>query len=58
MAFRLAAQRENWWGAAHNLQADENDPFGIARDLLLQRVNLRKLNALDGDLLMRALTED
>jgi transcriptional regulator with XRE-family HTH domain len=58
MAFRLAAQGEQWWGAAHNLQADGPDPFATAREMLFQRVSLRRLNSLDRDLLMRALTED
>jgi transcriptional regulator with XRE-family HTH domain len=58
MAFRLAAQGEQWWGAAHNLQAEGPDPFDTAREVLFQRVSLRRLNALDRDLLMRALTED
>ena len=58
MAFRLAEQGENWWGAAHNLQTGGKDPFDHARELFLRRVNLQKLNPFDRDLLTRALTED
>lgn len=57
MAFRLAAQGENWWGAAHNVQIGGSDPYQMARELLLRRINLRKLSPVDRDLLMRALTE-
>ena len=58
MAFRLAADAKQWWGAAHNLQAEGTDPFATVREVLLERVTLRRLNPLDRDLLMRALTED
>lgn len=58
MAFRLSEQGQAWWGAAHNLQAESSDPFALARETLLKRANLRKLNAFDRDLLIRALTED
>lgn len=58
MAFRLAAQGEQWWGAAHNLQANKAHPFEIARDILLRRINLRRLSEFDRELLMRALTDE
>jgi transcriptional regulator with XRE-family HTH domain len=57
MAYRLADQGENWWGAANNLQLDPTDPFDQARAVLLQHVNLNRLAPTDRDLLMRALTE-
>lgn len=58
MAYRLAMQKQDWWGAAHNLQSEGPDPFTIAREELLRRVDLRQLNWIDRDILMRALTED
>jgi len=58
MAFRLAAQGEQWWGAAHNLQVEGSDPFATAREIFFQRISTRRLNSFDRDLLVRALTED
>jgi transcriptional regulator with XRE-family HTH domain len=58
MAHRLASEGEDWWGSAHNLQSGASDPFDIARVELLKRVDLRNLNIIDRDLLMRAITED
>ncbi len=57
MAFRLSLQGENWWGTARNLQEDGEEPFSVTRDILLQRVDLNRLNAVDAGLLMRALTD-
>ena len=57
MAYRLAEQHENWWGAAHNLQVSKRNPFGIAREILLQNVNLARLCAFDRELILRAITE-
>lgn len=57
VAYRLEDQGENWWGAAHNLQIGETQPFEIARELLFQRADLLRLNPIDRDLLMRALTD-
>lgn len=54
MAFRLSLQGINWWGAASNLQS-EGSPFEIARDELLRRIDLTRLDATDRDLLMRAI---
>lgn len=58
LAYRLASEGKNWWGAAHNLQQPEGDPFSTARDALFAHVNLQRLNNLDRDLLMRAVSED
>ncbi len=58
MAFRLASEGKDWWGAANNLQAKDYSPFGTVRDALLERIAMRKLNPFDRDLLMRALTEE
>ncbi len=57
MAFRLSLQGENWWGAAMNLQRTEDNPWRIARDILLERTNFSRLTGMDKDLLTQALTE-
>jgi transcriptional regulator with XRE-family HTH domain/Zn-dependent peptidase ImmA (M78 family) len=55
MAFRLSWQGENWWGAAANLQADDGDPWTIARDVFVERFPYDIDNELDRQLLDRAL---
>ena len=58
LAYRLMADnRINWWGAANNLQTTDPSPWRTARDLLLERVELDRLNSQDRDLLLRALSE-
>ena len=56
MAFRLSLERQNWWGTANNLQSREVDPWEIARDYLLRRVQLDRLNIADRSILQQALT--
>lgn len=58
MAYRLAQQRENWWGAAHNLQWTGRKPFEIAREVLFERIDLFCLSGSDRDLLQRALSDE
>lgn len=58
MAFRLSLQDINWWGAATNLQEEEDEPWVIARDTLLGHVDLSVLNEFDRNLLQQALMED
>jgi dephospho-CoA kinase len=55
VAFRLSLQGINWWGAATNLQGDPPPSGRTPRDLLLEHLDMRKLNEVDRDLLMRAL---
>ena len=55
LAFRLSWQNVNWWGAAANLQADEGDPWTIARDVFVERFPYDIDNELDRQLLDRAL---
>lgn len=55
MAYRLAMQGQNWWGAATNLQARDENPWRIARDYLVEHLDLGKLSDIDRLLLMRAL---
>ena len=56
MAFRLSLQGINWWGTATNLQSDDSDPWEIARDWLVPRLDLDQLNDVDRQILMQALT--
>jgi transcriptional regulator with XRE-family HTH domain len=55
LAFRLSWQGVNWWGTAANLQADEGDPWTIARDVFVERFPYEIDNELDRQLLDRAL---
>jgi transcriptional regulator with XRE-family HTH domain/Zn-dependent peptidase ImmA (M78 family) len=55
LAFRLSWQGVNWWGAAANLQADDGDPWTIARDVFVERFRYDVENELDRQLLDRAL---
>ncbi|MCE9551909.1 MAG: helix-turn-helix domain-containing protein [Planctomycetes bacterium] len=56
MAFRLSLQGINWWGTAANLQNGDADPWEIARDWLLPRLDLERLNEIDRHILVQALT--
>lgn len=58
VAWRLALEGQNWWGAATALQAGGTDPWVVARDLLLQRTDMDRLNEVDRGLLMQALAGD
>lgn len=55
LAFRLSWQGVNWWGAAANLQTDDDDPWAIARDVFIERFPYDIDNELDRQLLDRAL---
>jgi transcriptional regulator with XRE-family HTH domain len=55
LAFRLSWQGVNWWGAAANLQAEDGDPWVIARDVFVERFPYDIDNELDRQLLDRAL---
>jgi len=55
LAFRLSWQGVNWWGTAANLQADDGDPWAIARDVFVERFAYDIDNELDRQLLDRAL---
>jgi hypothetical protein len=58
MAFRLSLQGEDWWGTAMNLQRTDEDPWRVARDLLLERADLSRLAETDRELLAQALTDE
>lgn len=55
LAYRLSLQGIDWWGAATNLQPRDVDPWSVARDELLARVDFSVLDPLDRELLMEAL---
>lgn len=55
LAFRLNEEGVNWWGAATNLQST-GDPWQIARDALLDRLQLKNIDPDRRDLLLQALT--
>ena len=57
MAFRLAFDRVNWWGAASNLQGKGTPPFSIAREVLMKRVHFDRLNSVDAHLMLKALSD-
>jgi ribosome-binding protein aMBF1 (putative translation factor) len=59
VAYKLARHDQaNWWGAATNLQPGHASPWRVARDIFLEHVELHKLDRLDRELLVRALTEE
>ncbi|HIA55318.1 MAG TPA: helix-turn-helix domain-containing protein [Candidatus Melainabacteria bacterium] len=55
MAYRLAAQGVNWWGAAKNLETSQRDPWAITRDVFLKRFDLSSLTEVDLRLVTQAL---
>ena len=57
MAFRLSLQGINWWGSATNLQAIDQNPWQITRDFLLERTNFLRVNEVDRNLLLQALSD-
>ncbi|MDP2857267.1 MAG: helix-turn-helix transcriptional regulator [Bacillota bacterium] len=57
VAFRLSLEGENWWGTASNLQERGQNPWLIARDVLLEHVDLSRLADPDLRLLQQALLE-
>ncbi len=57
MAFRLSLDGQNWWGTAENLQEKDTNPFKIARDILLDYIDLSKLADPDLQLVQRAIIE-
>lgn len=57
MAYRLMTYGENWWGAAANLQPKDEQPWLIARDMLLENVDLQSMAPTDRKLLQAALRE-
>jgi len=57
MAFQLSRTGQNWWGTAANLQPPGEQPWLMARDILLEHIQLDELSGPDQTLLRDALTE-
>lgn len=57
VAFRLAGEGINWWGAAANLQSIESDPWATTRDVMLARLDLSSLDDVSRALLIQAMAE-
>ncbi len=55
LAFRLSCQGLNWWGAAANLQREDEDPWVVARDVLVEQHPYRIEDEIDRSLLDHAL---
>ena len=55
LAFRLSWQGLDWWGAAANLQREDQDPWTVARDVFVERHPYRIDDEIDRSLLDRAL---
>ena len=51
LAYRLTQQELNWWGAATNLQDRTGNPWRVARDIALERIDFSRLNPTDRELL-------
>lgn len=58
LAFRLSLQGVNWWGTASNLQCESKNPWIIARDVFMERVDVSKINEIDRELMLAAMTNE
>lgn len=58
LAFRLSLQGVNWWGAASNLQQESKNPWVIARDVFMERVDVSRINEIDRELILAAMTNE
>lgn len=54
-AYRVSMEGHNWWGTARNLQESNAGLQNIARDVLLNYVDLSHISGADMDILRRAL---
>ena len=57
IAFRLSTDGKDWWGTAQNLQESGDNPWKIARDILIERLDFNRMNPIDRELLSRALAD-
>lgn len=55
VAYRLSFQGTQWWPTAESLQQKQPEPYLIAKDFLLDNIDLKKLGSLDYDVLSNAL---
>lgn len=58
VAFRLSLDDQNWWGPAAALQITDQDPFTIARQLLLNNITMKELKPMDYNLLQIAISNN
>ncbi|MEJ7639257.1 MAG: hypothetical protein WKF75_15100 [Singulisphaera sp.] len=57
LAYRLTMQGIDWWGTATNLQDRGGNPWLVARDIALEKIDFSWLNPTDRGLLTLALTD-
>lgn len=56
IAFRLSVEQgQNWWGAATNLQTDDDNPLDIAKSIFFNNIQLEKIPEFERELLLNAL---
>lgn len=55
VAHRLSFQGTQWWGTAEGLQVNEPDPFKIAKNELIENIEMKRLSTIDVNLLSTAL---
>lgn len=55
LAFRLSLQGINWWGAAANLQPQQQQPFAVVRDVFFRKAHLPALDGVERGIISRAL---
>lgn len=56
IAFRLSLEQgANWWGAATNLQTDDDNPLDIAKSIFFNNIQLEKIPEFERELLLNAL---
>lgn len=58
LAWRVAMDGINWWGAAANLQQAGGNPWRVTRDFLAPRLDWSQLDAVERALLGRSLQEE
>jgi hypothetical protein len=58
IANRLSMQNINWWPTSAKLQTTTPSAWEIARDILLQKIDMEQLGEVDRDLLTQALTSE
>ena len=58
LAYRLSLQNISWWGTATKLQSTDADPWSVARNVLLEHIDVGVLNEADHELLLLALAEE
>ena len=59
VAFRMRREHgENWWGTARNLEVATEAPFVVARDTLLEHVDLKRVAEPARGMLLQVLDRD